>query len=454
MVPPVSALRALRLAAVVLLVLLALPALGAAQEPAPAPAPTPAPAPATDPVPAADPGVAPAAEPAPALAAAAPVGLTLSAAGAYELEETLDWAVAAALVPGADATPIALGETRTVVVRVDAHRAPAASAAFTGVRGEICVDVPAGWTGTDAGLGLRVQAASVTGSWVDLPGAASTILPTLAPGQRACHPYEIAFPPALTGAYRVVGGIVVAGQPAGEAIAAFALPTPAASRVDEEAHLAVAVTCPPGLACTPAGTPPAALTEPGSFEVAIQVRNEGAACDTPQSVALAATLTETDSGTAHQADAAATLLTGECAADCALPVGHWQTHAGATPPTPDRISPFLPVLLGSAGGDQTVEVASAGQALALLAYGDDRANGVNRLYAQLLAAKLNAARAAPPAAVAETIAAADASLAEHGPGDWLLHPDHDDVIAWTDVLEAYNQGSFDPGGCTGTPALL
>jgi hypothetical protein len=443
MVPPVSVLRGLRLAAVVLLVLLALPALGAAQEPAPTPAPAPAPAPAPEPQ--ADPAPAPAAELA-QVAPPAPLGLTVSAAGAFDLEETLDWAVAATVVPGADTAPIAPGETRTVAVRVDAHRAPAASAAFTGVRGEVCVDVPASGAPGGAGLGLKVQAASVTGSFVDLPGATQTILPTLAPGQRACNPYEIAFPPALTGTYRVVAGIVVAGQPAGEAIAPFALPAAEPTRVDEAAHLAVAVTCPPGLVCAPAGAPPEALSGPGSFEVAIQVRNEGAACDSPQSVGLAATLTETDSGTAHEAAAAATLLTADCAAGVALPVGHWQTHAGATPPTPDRVSPFLPVLLGSPGGEQTVEVATAGQALPLLAYADDRANGVNRLYAQLLAAKLNVARGTPADAAAGAIAAADAWLAEHGPGDWLLSPDQAAVTGWTDQLEAFNAGGG--GGMT------
>ena len=108
--------------------------------------------------------------------------------------------------------------------------------------------------------------------------------------------------------------------------------------------------------------------------------------------------------------------------------------------------------LGTPGGAQTVEVTSAGQALPLLAFAGDRANGVNRLYAQLLAAKLNAARGAPADAVAGTIAAADASLAEYGPGDWLLHPDQGDVVAWTDLLEAYNSGAVGPGGCAGAPA--
>ena len=440
MVPAVSALRALRLAAVVLLVLLALPALGAAQEPAPSPAPAPAPAPEPQP----DPAPAPAAE----LAQVAPLGLTVSATGAFELEETLDWAIAATVVPGADAAPIAPGETRTVAVRVDAHRAPAASSSFTGVRGEVCVDVPAEGAPAGAGIGLKVQAASVTGSYVDLPGAIQTILPTLAPGRRACNPYEIAFPPALTGTYRVVAGIVAAGQPAGEATAPFALPAAQPTRVDEAAHLAVAVTCPPGLICTPAGVPPEALSGPGSFEVAIQVRNEGAACDTPQSVAFAAKLTETDSGAAHEAAAAAVLLTADCPAGCALPVGHWQTHAGATPPTPDRVTPFLPVLLGSPGGAETVEVATAGQALPLLAYADDRANGVNRLYAQLLAAKLNIARGAPADAAAAAIASADAWLAEHGPGDWPLSPDQAAVTGWTDQLQAFNAA----GGCGGAAA--
>jgi hypothetical protein len=449
----VSASRALRLAAVVLLVLLALPALGAAQEPAPAPAPasveTPSAAPATDPTVA--PAQAPAPAPAPAPAEVSPppaMELTLSGAGAFELEDAFDWGLTAAPAPGQDAAaPLARGETRTVTVNLVAHRAPATSSAFTGVRGEVCAVSPAGTAGTDARIDLRVQAASVTGAYVDLPGASRPILPALAAGERGCFPYEMAFPPALTGAYRVVADAVVSGLPAGEATAPFALPSPEARTVDGDASLALQVTCPPGLVCTPVGAPPASISAPGPVDVAIEVRNEGAECDTPQSVALAATLTEADSGTVHDAGAGATVMTADCAAACTLPVGHWQTHAGATPPTPDRITPYLPILLGTPGGAQTVEVASAGQALPLLAFSEDRANGVNRLYAELLAAKLNIARGAPADAVATTVAAADASLAAHGPGDWILHPQHDDVIAWTNQLEAFNDGALGPGGC-------
>jgi hypothetical protein len=449
----VSAPRALRLAAVVLLVLLALPALGAAQQPAPAPAPTPVTTPVETPVPTptVTPAQAPAPAPAPPPAEVTPpaaMELTLSAAGAFELEDSFDWGLTAALAPGQDAAaPLARGETRTVTVNLVAHRAPASSTAFTGVRGEVCAVSATGSAGTDARIDLRVQAASVTGAYVDLPGASQPILPTLAAGERACFPYEMAFPPALTGAYRVVADAVASGQPAGEATAPFSLPSPEARTVDGNAHLALQVTCPPGLACAPVGVPPTALDAPGPVDVAIEVRNDGAECDTPQSVALAATLTETDSGTAHDAGAGAALMTADCSAACTLPVGHWQTHAGATPPTPDRITPYLPILLGTPGGAQTVEVASAGQALPLLAFSEDRANGVNRLYAELLAAKLNIARGVPADAVAGTIAAADASLAAHGPGDWILHPQHDDVIAWTDQLEAFNNGSLGPGGC-------
>jgi hypothetical protein len=374
--------------------------------------------------------------------------LTLSAAGAFELEESHDWGLTAAPAPGQDAAaPLARGETRTVTFDLVAHRAPAASTAFTGVRGEVCALSPTGSAGTDARIDLRVQAASVTGAYVDLPGATHTVLPALAAGERACFPYEVAFPPALTGAYRVVADAVAAGAPAGEAAAPFALPAPEARTVDGDAHLALEVTCPPGLACTPAGAPPTAIDAPGPVTVAIEVRNESADCDIPQSVALAATLTETGSGRAHDAGAGATIMTADCSAACTLPVGHWQTHAGATPPTPDRITPYLPILLGTPGGAQTVEVATAGQALPLLSFAGDRANGVNRLYAELLAAKLNIARGAPGDAIAATIAAADASLAEHGPGDWILHPQHDAVIAWTDQLAAFNAGALGPGGC-------
>lgn len=53
------------------------------------------------------------------------------------------------------------------------------------------------------------------------------------------------------------------------------------------------------------------------------------------------------------------------------------------------VTPLLPLLRGTAGGAKTVTVASAQQAVTMLSFSGDASTGINRLYAQPLAAKLN-----------------------------------------------------------------
>ena len=76
-------------------------------------------------------------------------------------------------------------------------------------------------------------------------------------------------------------------------------------------------------------------------------------------------------------------------------------------------------------------------------------NGINRLYAQLLAAKLNILNGACDNAVEGTIAAADSFLAEHGSSDWasLCDEERHDVNEWKGILDCYNNGIIGPGHC-------
>jgi hypothetical protein len=92
-------------------------------------------------------------------------------------------------------------------------------------------------------------------------------------------------------------------------------------------------------------------------------------------------------------------------------------------------------------------VTSAGQALPILSFAGDRANGINRLYSQLLAAKLNVANGTDATAAAAALAAADAVLAEHDASDWTAYPDKAGVLELTDLLEAYNAGLAGPPSC-------
>ena len=69
-------------------------------------------------------------------------------------------------------------------------------------------------------------------------------------------------------------------------------------------------------------------------------------------------------------------------------------------------------------------------------------NGINKLYAQLLTTKLNAAHAALPASIASIVAQADAFLATHDSTDWasLANALRQQVLAAVTALDNYNSG--------------
>jgi hypothetical protein len=139
-----------------------------------------------------------------------------------------------------------------------------------------------------------------------------------------------------------------------------------------------------------------------------------------------------------------------CNTGCTLTIGYWKTHAGFTGNNADMVSSRLPLWLGTAGGLKSVQVTAASQAVELLSMSGDASNGINKLYAQLLGAKLSIAAGASPTAVASTIAAADAFLATHNAGDWasLSKTQQKQVLTWATTLDNYNNGVTGPGHCS------
>ena len=133
---------------------------------------------------------------------------------------------------------------------------------------------------------------------------------------------------------------------------------------------------------------------------------------------------------------------------CTRTIGYWKNHAGFGPQD-DVVTPLLPVWLGTAAGAKSVSVTSAAQAVGLLDKSDDASNGINKLYAQLLAAKLNIASGANGSAVSQAIAQADTFLATHAAADWqsLSAAERQSVLAWMSTLDDYNNGRIGPGHC-------
>lgn len=139
---------------------------------------------------------------------------------------------------------------------------------------------------------------------------------------------------------------------------------------------------------------------------------------------------------------------------CTLTIGYWKTHAGFGPQA-DKVTPLLPRWLGTTSGAKSIQVTTASQAVALLDFKGsnnvkDASNGINKLYAQLLAAKLNIANGAGGSAVAATITAADAFLANKNSLSWagLSRSQKNQVNTWAGTLDQYNNGLIGPGHCS------
>jgi hypothetical protein len=183
-----------------------------------------------------------------------------------------------------------------------------------------------------------------------------------------------------------------------------------------------------------------------SFTYCATVTNTSATCDLSSTSSNTATLTA-DNGS-QSASATTNLYTGVCPSVCTLTIGYWKTHAGFTGRNADRVTQYLPKSLG-AGGGKTVVVTSAAQAVGLLSMSGDASNGVNKLYAQELAAKLNIAHGSSPTAIASALTAADSFLVLYNAGDWssLSKTQKNNVNQWMSTFDSYNNGLIGPGHC-------
>jgi hypothetical protein len=135
---------------------------------------------------------------------------------------------------------------------------------------------------------------------------------------------------------------------------------------------------------------------------------------------------------------------------CTRTIGYWKTHAGFGPQA-DVVTPLLPIWLGTAGGTKSINVTTAAIAVDILSqdvFGTPE-NGITKLYAQLLGAKLNGEAGAELTDVAAVIAAADAFLANNDWNDWdsLSESDQNMVLGWHDMLDDYNNGLIGPEHC-------
>lgn len=135
---------------------------------------------------------------------------------------------------------------------------------------------------------------------------------------------------------------------------------------------------------------------------------------------------------------------------CTYGKGYWKNHAGFGPQA-DVVTMLLPIWLGTDDGTKSMAVTDAQIAVDILQqheYGHP-SNGITKLYAHLLTAKLNIMNFANPEDIHETISEIDAFLADYDWNDWdmLSKDDQKMVLKWKDMLEKYNEGDIGPGSC-------
>ncbi|MFH1701636.1 MAG: SdrD B-like domain-containing protein [Candidatus Zixiibacteriota bacterium] len=142
---------------------------------------------------------------------------------------------------------------------------------------------------------------------------------------------------------------------------------------------------------------------------------------------------------------------------CTYSKGYWKNHAGFGPQD-DVLTQHLPIWLGDDDGDKSFAVTTDTIAVDLLTqhtYGHP-SNGITKLYAQLLAAKLNIANGADDTDIDDIISDADEFLAMYDWNDWgdLSKEDQQMVNGWKSTLDDYNNGHIGPGHCDWTPDLV
>ncbi len=134
------------------------------------------------------------------------------------------------------------------------------------------------------------------------------------------------------------------------------------------------------------------------------------------------------------------------ASGCTLTIGYYKNHEAA-------VTPLLPQWLGTAGQPKALAVTRFSQARALMEFQPGGAsNGIAKLRAQLLAARLSMARGASPAPLASILPSVDAFLGANDHGAWngLSAAMKNQVNAWASAIDAYNNGQLGVPHCDST----
>lgn len=135
---------------------------------------------------------------------------------------------------------------------------------------------------------------------------------------------------------------------------------------------------------------------------------------------------------------------------CTRDKSYWEKHAGHDD-DPDLVGPLLPIHLGTVGGMHSVAVTTSRMAWEIFReeWSSVGKGEMQKLYAELLAAKLNFKMGADDSAIRSTVSAADQFLAQNSLSDWEHLPESERrrVQDWRQEIERYNKGDIGPGKC-------
>lgn len=142
--------------------------------------------------------------------------------------------------------------------------------------------------------------------------------------------------------------------------------------------------------------------------------------------------------------------------DCTYGKGFWKNHAGMGPQE-DLVSDLLPIWLGDDDGDFSMAVETSEMAFGILGqhiYGHP-SNGITKLYAHFLTAKLNIANGASNDDISELVTDVDDFLADNDYNVWdeLSQEDKQMINGWKGTFEDYNEGEIGPGSCNNHLAI-
>ncbi|RAK80004.1 uncharacterized protein BO72DRAFT_26278 [Aspergillus fijiensis CBS 313.89] len=253
--------------------------------------------------------------------------------------------------------------------------------------------------------------------------------PVLAAGESHCYPYSINIPSANSGTYKVTADTTIInhsghlGEPFGPNEAA----TTTIPATETLVHNTVTVS----------DTLQGSLGQFSDDGKATYTRtftcaNEG---DNPNTASI--TYDDGSPGPSDSATVTVKCTGGGGGGGCTRTIGYWKNHIEVIKGPPA----LLPISLGSR------QVTEAADAVAI--EGTTGSNGIDKLYAQLLAAKLNIKTGADGSAVASTIQAADTFLTGKTSADWagLTNAQKSQVNGWATTLDNYNNGVTGPGHC-------